>query len=155
MEARGPTTVDQMRQCICNNQLQHSVKEEGQRRLYQPVKAGRERTSNISQDGTQARQPNQNSPETAVTKMLVTCFKCGKQVHYAKECPIKNFAKGQEVDRAINWFMCQGKINGIQSKRIFMDTGSSKSLVHPRFVAEGIKREKVECQWTEVILSIC
>ena len=37
LDACGTTTVDQMRQCIRNYQLQHSVKEEGQRRLYQAV----------------------------------------------------------------------------------------------------------------------
>ena len=157
LDARGPTTVDQMRQCIRDYQLQHSAKEEGQRRLYQPVsyhgrqetsKAGSERTSNISQDRTQARRPNQNSPGTAVKKELVTCFKCEKRGHYAKECPEKNFAKGQEVDRGIYRFMCQGKINGIISKRILLDTGSSKTLVHPRFVAEGMKTGKSAILWS-------
>ena len=37
LDARSTTTVDQMQQCIRDYQLQHSVKEEGQQRLYQRV----------------------------------------------------------------------------------------------------------------------
>ena len=119
--------------------------------MHQPVsyhgqqetsKAGCEQISNISQDRAQARRPHQNSPGTAVKKELVTCFMCEKKGHYAKECSEKNFAKGQEVDRGIYRFMCQGKINGIISKRILLDTGSSKTLVHPGLVAEGMKTGK-------------
>ena len=45
-------------------------------------------------------------------------------------------------------FMCQGKINGTLNKRILLDTGSSKTLVNPRFVAEGMKMGKSAILWS-------
>ena len=60
----------------------------------------------------------------------------------------EEFAKGQEVDQGIHRFMCQGKINEIISKRMLLDTGSSKTLVHLRFVAEGMEMGKSAILWS-------
>ena len=72
-------------------------------------------------------------------KVSMTCYKCGKSGHYAREHQERNLARGQERDRGINQFQLEGRVNGVPCKSIQLDSGSSKMSVHSQFVSETMQ----------------
>ena len=56
--------------------------------------------------------------------------------------------RGGTIDKGIYKFRCSGRINDIPTERIQLDTRSTKTSVHPRFVAEGMKTGKTVELWS-------
>ena len=99
LDARNPTTVEELCQCVEAYQLQHPRSTATERRLTtyqsQPRKYGNTvRTSTSSLTPTKPRKDSSKMPE----KKTVTCFKCKKLGHYAWECTEEAFLLKKTVE---------------------------------------------------------
>ena len=94
LDARGPTTVDQVRRAIREYRLQHPAHEEAPRRNHSSCPPTRVQDTTSPSGNRDQKNPGKESrrlSEVTAKKENLTCYKCGKQGHYAQKCQEKAF----------------------------------------------------------------
>ena len=137
LDARGPTTVDQVRRAIREYRLQRPAPEEAPQRNHSSYPPARARDTTSPGGNRDRRNPGKESrrlSEVTAKKENVTCYKCGKQGHYARECQEKAFGNQLQLSARL---IRKGIVNGTETNRIQIDTGSTMTSVHQRFVAKA------------------
>ena len=80
------------------------------------------------------RKPKTEASPNGRTKprQEITCWKCGQDGHYAKECPRKSFRQKTRYLEQLR----KDTVNGTPTDRILLDTGASTTIVHQWMVSE-------------------
>ena len=123
------------------------------------------RTPNLS-DNRRANSYSQASPmqwkensRQTGPPMTRRCYNCGSEGHIARHCrkmvgsqPLTNKAGGEQLKvnfsldsrkPPVSKYMCQGKVNGIQTSTILRDTGCSGIIVSPKLIPNAVSIGKV------------
>lgn len=68
------------------------------------------------------------------------CRKCAEWGHIAKNCPQKECMVIQAIGEEQDWATVEGSINGKPASRILLDSGCTRSMVHPRFLDKNYRQ---------------